>query len=63
MNDYKKRLETEQAEVRDKIEKLSNFLEGDEIDKIDPNQKILLSIQYKAMSTYLECLNNRLDLM
>lgn len=60
MSDFKSRLETERAELEEKLNKLNDFNASEKADEIDPIQKSLLIIQAGAMYTYLECLKERL---
>lgn len=60
MNDLKKRLIEEQAQLELKVDKLRTFNASKEADKLDPLQKQLLLIQAGAMYTYNECLKTRI---
>lgn len=60
MSDFKERLENEQTELDIKLRALTKFNNSEKSQAIDPIQKSLLVIQASAMSTYLECLNERL---
>lgn len=57
---FKDRLETEQVELDEKLNKLNDFNQSEKVNKIDPVQKSLLIIQAGAMYTYNECLKERL---
>ena len=59
--DFKSRLVTEKEELEAKLEKLNDFNQSENADKIDPIQKSLLVVQAGAMYTYLECLKARLE--
>ena len=54
------RLVKERDELRDRLDKLDNFLMSDKADNIEPIQRDLLHIQATSMNTYLTCLNTRL---
>jgi hypothetical protein len=60
MSDFKTRLETEQKELLEKIEKLDEFLNKGDIVNITTDQLSLLRIQLKAMDTYNTCLIERI---
>lgn len=60
MSDFKQRLETEQVELEEKLNKLNDFNQSEKVNEIDPMQKSLLIIQAGAMFTYNECLKERL---
>lgn len=60
MSDFKTRLEAEQVELQEKLEKLNGFVGTEAFGKIDKEQQTLLTIQSSAMETYLKCLNERL---
>ena len=55
------RLVKERDELKDRLDKLDNFLMSDKADKIDPIQRDLLQIQSTSMNTYLTCLETRLE--
>lgn len=57
---FKERLETEQVELEEKLNKLNDFNQSEKANEIDPVQKSLLIIQAGAMYTYSECLKERL---
>lgn len=61
MSDFKTRLIAERDETRDKEIKLVTFLESDNAKDIDDVQLTLLKIQSNAMTTYVSCLNARLE--
>ncbi len=60
MSDFKSRLLNEELELKDKTEKLDAFLQSENFNKIEDVQQLLLLIQFKAMETYLQCLNARI---
>ena len=61
MDDFKQRLETERAELDERLNKLDDFLLSEKANEIDPVQKSILNIQSSAMYTYLKCLDERLE--
>lgn len=54
------RLVKERDELKDRLDKLDNFLMSDKAKEIDPIQRDLLQIQSTSMNTYLTCLETRL---
>lgn len=60
MRNFKQRLEAEQVELQERLQKLNDFLGTEKCEGIDPDQKTLLIIQSRAMDTYLQCLEARL---
>ena len=60
MSSFKERLIDEQTQLKDKIEKLDNFILSDNFNSIDKIQQSLLSIQLSSMKTYSDCLGERL---
>lgn len=60
MSDFKQRLEAEQLDLEEKLNKLNDFNQSEKVNEIDPVQKSLLIIQAGAMYTYNECLKERL---
>ena len=60
MSDFKTRLETEQKELLEKIEKLEGFLTDGDTKVVTEDQLTLLKIQLKAMDTYNTCLVERI---
>lgn len=60
MDNLKARLEIEQKELEDKLNKLDDFLNSDESENIEKHQQALLFIQSRAMATYFKCLEVRL---
>ena len=61
MSDFKTRLIEEESQLKEKIEKLYDFLHSDKTDSIDKFQKTLLLIQLEAMRTYWRCLVERIS--
>ena len=62
MSDFKQRLQEEQHELSEKIQKLNAFIENPEqFSKANENQQALLKIQINAMMTYNRCLIERLQ--
>ena len=60
MSDYKTRLETERAELKERMHKLALFMGKEDFQTIDEKQQLLLLVQEKAMETYDRCLELRL---
>jgi hypothetical protein len=60
MGDFKQRLEAEQTELQDKLQKLIGFIGSDGFKKIDEVQKTLLNVQARAMETYNQVLLERI---
>ncbi len=63
MEDFKLRLLKEKQELDEKAKKLGDFINGDKIDKLPPEQKVLLGVQYDVMKTYSNILFMRLTYM
>jgi len=61
MDDFKTRLIEEQAQLEEKLNKLTTFNESEKAFSIDPIQQSLLLIQAGAMYTYNEVLKQRLN--
>lgn len=61
MSDFKSRLIEEQAQLEEKLNKLNEFNQTENVNGIDPVQKSLLLVQAGAMYTYNECLKARLE--
>lgn len=61
MSDFKTRLVEEQVQLEDKLSKLKSFIESDKFESIDDAQRALLKAQANAMSTYNQCLKERLE--
>lgn len=62
MEPHKVRLMIEQEQLIEKLNKLESVLNSPLFETFDSESKILLPIQYKAMLTYLECLEQRIKL-
>ena len=60
MDDFKQRLEAEQKELQDKLQKLTGFLESEKFKTVDDVQKTLLNVQARAMETYNQVLLERI---
>jgi len=60
MDDFKTRLRDEFNQLEDKLNKLNLFLASDKIANVDDVQAALLRVQVAAMSTYLQCLDQRI---
>lgn len=61
MSTFIERLVSEETELNEKRLKLSDFITNEDMFlKIDKEQQALLKIQLNAMSTYSECLNQRI---
>ena len=60
MSTFKDRLLTEKAELDEKRSKLESFQTSDKFKDIDPVQMSLLNIQSQAMTTYSQCLLERI---
>ena len=60
MSDFKTRLVEEQAQLEEKLNKLNDFNQSENVKEIDPVQKDLLLVQAGAMYTYNECLKARI---
>lgn len=61
MSDFKTRLVEEQVQLEDKLSKLKSFIESDKFESVDDAQRALLKVQANAMSTYNQCLKERLE--
>lgn len=61
VTDFKERLVIEQQELENKLDKLDNFLLSEKVSDIDDTQKALLQVQATAMSTYVQCLRERIE--
>ena len=61
MSDFIERLNEEQRELNEKVDKLHAFLYSDKIDKASAYQQDLLRIQLYAMRTYLDILSTRIN--
>ena len=60
MDGWKLRLKHEGEELQDRIERLEEFQESDEWNKLDESERGLLVIQLAAMTTYLSVLAVRM---
>jgi len=60
MDDFKQRLEAEQKELQDKLQKLTGFLGSEKFKTVDDVQKTLLNVQARAMETYNQVLLERI---
>ena len=63
MDDFKERLRIEFKELYNKINKLDDFINSEQINNVDENQRPLLSVQLSSMRTYLQCIGSRLQLL
>ena len=61
--DFIDRLKQEREELKFKTYKLGAFLASERKNQIDPNQKVLLFMQYEVMKIYLQILDRRLELL
>ena len=59
MEDYKERLIEEQKELKEKVSKLTEFMNSEEYYKLSPNNRLVLKNQKIAMDLYLQVLNMR----
>lgn len=60
MSDLYLRLSAEKAELDERLGKLIDFQQSEGFQKIEPFQMTLLNIQAFAMSTYSQCLTERI---
>lgn len=60
MKDYKERLTEEQKELKDKLSKLTEFMNSEDYYKLSPNNRLVLKNQKIAMDLYLQVLNMRI---
>jgi len=63
MGDFIARIKDEKKELKDKLDKLSSFLDSEKFNELDKNQQRLLRKQHSAMDEYYNCLVLRLDLL
>jgi hypothetical protein len=63
MSDFKTRLLAEFNELTERMNKLRDFIDSEAFKSINSTQQSLLRIQYNAMLTYWECLNQRCTLL
>jgi len=61
MSDFKSRLIDEISQLREKIEKLDQFIESENFAQVGELQEGLLRVQLAAMRTYLVCLVSRFN--
>lgn len=59
MKDYKERLIIEQQELKEKLSKLTEFINSEEYYKLSHNNRLVLKNQKIAMELYLQVLNMR----
>ena len=59
MESYKERLIKEQSELREKFNKLVDFINSEKFYKLSQNNRLLLKNQKIAMELYLNILNMR----
>ena len=59
MEDYRERLIEEQKELKEKVSKLTEFMNSEEYYKLSPNNRLILKNQKIAMDLYLQVLNTR----
>ena len=55
----KEKLIEEQIELKEKVSKLTEFMNSEEYYKLSPNNKLVLKNQKIAMELYLQVLNTR----
>lgn len=60
MDDYKDRLIKEQAELKEKLVKLVNFINSEDYYKLSTNNRLILKNQKIVMEIYLGILNTRI---
>lgn len=61
MSDFKQRLNDEKEQLKQRLDKLDDFLVSEKVKEIDDVQKALLQVQATAMNTYLQCLKERIE--
>lgn len=61
MSDFKSRLLEEQAQLKERYDKLKEFNNSDRVITLNDVQRSLLRIQEGAMRTYYECLKARIE--
>lgn len=59
MENYKERLIEEQKELKEKVSKLTEFMNSEDYYKLSPNNRLVLKNQKIAMELYLQVLNMR----
>lgn len=60
---FQDRLAIEYDELNEKINKLTSFMESEQFEKLSSDMKAEMQCQKEAMSDYLDCLSNRLELL
>ena len=60
MSDFKTRLQAEQSELQEKLDKLKGFIGTENFLSISREQQALLNIQSASMETYSKCLEERI---
>jgi thioredoxin-related protein len=61
MSNFLDRLKNELLELKEKKDKLNEFIQSDSFLNISKNQRNLLKLQHLSMCTYCECLEQRLE--
>lgn len=61
METFIDRLKAEKSDLDERREKLDSFINSEAFHKIDPVHMSLMNIQYQAMTTYSQCLTERLS--
>ena len=59
MKNYKENLIEEQKELKEKVSKLTEFMNSEEYYKLSSNNRLVLKNQKIAMDLYLQVLNTR----
>lgn len=59
MKNYKEKPIEEQKELKDKLSKLTEFMNSEDYYKLSPNNRLVLKNQKIAMDLYLQVLNMR----
>lgn len=62
MKMYQRRLLSERNELKERIEKLSKFIESSKYDELSNDQKDLMKVQIVAMKQYFDILDKRINL-
>lgn len=63
MEDLIKRVESERIDLSDRVERLDRFRQSEKYGRLSEQMKELLHRQYWCMQSYIQILDNRLDLM
>lgn len=63
MIDLLDKLDTESAELEEKINNLGKFIESAEYKALDMDHRVVLGTQLMAMCSHLSCLNHRILLL